>query len=259
MRTTDSWRIQHDFHSKENEKFLYLYHDWIFPHTYESLAKNKIVLDAGSGPGIQTRLFAQYARKVYAVDLEAIEVTKKNTKDIKQKISYKKEDLTTMDLKMKFDVVNCVGVIHHTRNPKKTFENLTKHTKKDGIVILWVYSREGNFLMSHLVEPLRKLFLERASHNTLLNLSLLLNLFLYPIVNSIYRLPFNFLPYYEYFQNYRKMNFKRNSLNIYDKLNAPEQYFLSKKELLEWFENKFYNVQYSSYKGVSWRISGQLK
>ena len=259
MRTTDSWRIQHDFHSKENENYLYLYHDWIYPHTYESLAKNKMVLDAGSGPGIQTRLFAKYAKKVFAVDLEAIEVTRENTKDIKNKILYKKADLATMDLKMKFDVVNCVGVIHHTSNPKKTFENLIKHTKKGGLIVLWVYSMEGNLLMSKIIEPLRKFFLDNATHKTLLYLSLFLNLLLYPIVNSIYRLPLKFLPYYEYFKNYRKMNFKRNSLNIYDKLNAPEQYFLSKKELLEWYNDKFCNIECSDYKGVSWRISGQLK
>ena len=41
MRSTDFWRVEHDFQEEELKKFEFLYHEWIFPHTYESLQKVK--------------------------------------------------------------------------------------------------------------------------------------------------------------------------------------------------------------------------
>lgn len=258
MRSTDFWRVEHDFQEEELKKFEFLYHEWIFPHTYESLAKGKEVLDCGSGPGIQTRLYAEHAKHVYSVDLEAVKTTKEKTKDVSDKVTYINDDILNMNLNKKFDVVNCVGTMHHTDNPEATFINLSKHTKQGGILLIWVYGKEGNFLMNTIIEPLRKKFLNNASHNTLWSISYLTNLLIYPIVNTIYRLPLSFLPYFEYFKNYRKMSFKRNALNIYDKLNAPQQYFLSEKELRKWYsENGFELISCTQYMGVSWRVSGK--
>ena len=80
---------------------------------------------------------------------------------------------------------------------------------------------------------------------------------MWPIVHSIYRLPLMFLPYYEYFENFRRLSFRRNVLNVYDKLNAPQQHFLSRATMESWFNpDEFGDVHLSQYKGVSWRASG---
>ena len=258
MRSTEFWKVEHDFQTDELNKFKFLYHEWILPHTYESLAKDKEVLDCGSGPGIQTRLYAKYAKHVYSVDLEAVETTKEKTDDISGKVTYIRDDISKMNLNKQFDVVNCVGTIHHTDNPEITFINLSKHTKKGGILLMWVYGKEGNFMMNTFIEPFRKKFLNQSSHNTIWSISCLLNCLIFPIVNTLYRLPLSFLPYYEYFKNYRKMSFKRNALNIYDKLNAPQQYFISEKDLHRWYsENGFQIISCTQYMGVSWRVSGR--
>jgi len=77
---------------------------------------------------------------------------------------------------------------------------------------------------------------------------------------SIYLLPLRFLPYYEYFENFRKMSFYRNNLNVFDKLNAPQVEFISSERIQKWFNNKeFEDVHISSYKGVSWRVTGRKK
>jgi SAM-dependent methyltransferase len=162
-----------------------------------------------------------------------------------------------MDLKKQFDIVFCVGVVHHTDNPEKTVENLKKHTKPGGKLILWVYSEEGNFLVQNIVEPFRKLFLENLSRRKLMMLSKSITFMIYLPIYTIYLLPLRFLPYYQYFENFRKLSFERNHLNVFDKLNAPQVDFINFKRITKWFsEEEFENIHISSYKNVSWRGSG---
>ncbi|MFH1649595.1 MAG: hypothetical protein ABIA93_03530, partial [Candidatus Woesearchaeota archaeon] len=74
---------------------------------------------------------------------------------------------------------------------------------------------------------------------------------------TIYLLPLKFLPFYEYFKNFRKLSFKRNALNVFDKLNAPQVQFIAKSRARKWLpRGQFAKVHLSAYKGVSWRISG---
>ena len=58
----------------------------------------------------------------------------------------------------------------------------------------------------------------------------------------------------------RKLGFKRNNLNVFDKLNAPQTIFIKRDTIKEWFNpNEFSDVHISPYKGVSWRAAGSLK
>lgn len=175
-------------------------------------------------------------------------------------VRFVEADIATMDLNRKFDIVFSIGVVHHTDNPDKTVENLKRHVKPGGKLILWVYSREGNLLVRCLVEPMRKLFLSTASAKNLLTLSKIITALLYIPFYSIYMLHLRFLPYYEYSENFRKLFFYRNNLNVFDKLNAPQTVFISKERLLKWFnEKEFEDVHISAYKGVSWRVSASRK
>ena len=255
-RTTQVWRDQHDFAAHELQKYDFLYRDWIYPQTYESF-RGKEVLDAGSGPGIQVRLIAPYARHVVAVDREAIATTRATTSELASKVEYVQADIGSMDLGRQFDVVNSVGVIHHTRDPDTTFANLARHTRSGGRITVWVYAHEGNFLVRRFVEPCRKLLLQGASHRLLWYLSSTANGLLYPLIHTVYRLPLKWLPYFEYFENARLLSFKRNAINIYDKLNAPETHFITADRIRSWFDpDQFDDIHISMYKGISWRGSG---
>lgn len=258
-RSTTVWRTQHDAGVDALKTATYLYREWIYPRRYEDCA-GKDVMDAGSGPGIQVRLMAEHARHVTAVDLEALATTRAQTKDIAHKVDYVQADIATVDLGKQFDVVNCVGVIHHTDDPGATFRNLVRHTKAGGYLIVWAYAREGNFLVRRFVEPFRHAFLRKASHRTLWMLSTAINAAIWPIVHTVYRLPLKFLPYWSYFENYRRMVFRRNTLNIYDKLNAPQQHFIPEATMREWFnERDFDDIHISLFMGVSWRGSGRRR
>jgi len=239
-----------------NESFLFK--DWIYPVKIEDF-KDKSVLECGCGGGQHTSFMAPYAKEIVAVDLNTIEIAKECNRKF-DNIQYIGADVSTMDLDRKFDIVLSIGVVHHTDNPDKTVENFIRHLKKGGRLVLWVYSKEGNFCVEKIVEPLRKIFLKKMKRNHLIKLSQFLTFLLYVPVYTIYLLPFKWLPYYEYFSNFRKLSFNRNTLNVFDKLNAPQVEFINRERVDQWLNtNTFDDVHISSYKGVSWRASGRKK
>lgn len=255
MRSTKVWKTQHEYAFRSLNEHLELYDDWIWPNRYCDF-KDLEVLDAGSGPGIQARLFAKYANSVTAIDLEALEVTKNNVKDLKNVICIN-ADIRVMSLDKQFDVVNCVGTIHHTDDPTETFRNLFSHLKPGGRMIIWAYSKEGNFIMEKIIEPFRKHILKNASSSTLKLLSYILTSLMWMLGKTVYKVNLTFLPYKEYMNNFARLSFQRNLMNVYDKLNAPQQYFIENSTIKAWFnDSDFKDVHVSPYIGVSWRATG---
>lgn len=237
---------------QDNE--LFLFQDWIAPFSLETF-QGQDVLECGCGGGQHTNFIAPYAKSVTAVDLNTIDLAKTRNQH-HTNVKFVEADLVTMDLGETFDIVLSIGVIHHTDNPEQTVINLKRHLKTGGLFLLWVYSEEGNWLVRRIVEPVRQQFLSKLTRPHLLALSKILTALLYLPVYSVYFLPLSGLPYYEYFQNFRKLSFSRNTLNVFDKLNAPQVDFISKARA-EKFICDLDDGQVLPYKGVSWRISGR--
>lgn len=241
---------------QDNE--LSLFEDWIKPFTLLDL-QGKEVLEAGCGGGQHTSFMAFYAKKIVAVDLNTIAIAKQRNKN-HQNIEFVEADIAKMDLQRKFDVVISIGVIHHTDDPDQTVLNLMRHVRVGGQLILWVYSREGNFLVKFGVEPLRRLFLQWLPRSWVYRISQLITVLISIPIFSLYQLPLPFLPFYQYFCNFRKLSFSRNVLNVFDKLNAPQVQFITKKRAESWFSHdSFEQVNITSYCGVSWRVSARRK
>ncbi|RME60705.1 methyltransferase domain-containing protein, partial [Candidatus Parcubacteria bacterium] len=154
----------------------------------------------------------------------------------------------------------CIGVIHHTDDPDRTFANIYRHCKPGGLVIVWTYSAEGNELVRWILEPVRKTLLRWLPRGALVWMSKVITALLYIPVYTIYKLPWlSFLPYYEYFGNFRRLSFERNMLNIFDKLNAPQTKFTTLEKCYEWFSPTRFvpeSISIRRYAGVSYSLSG---
>jgi SAM-dependent methyltransferase len=54
------------------------------------------------------------------------------------------------------DVVYCIGVLHHLEDPRSGLHAVIANVKPGGRFHCWVYGREGNRLIIHVVDPIRK-------------------------------------------------------------------------------------------------------
>lgn len=241
---------------RDDERFLF--EEWIAPRSVEDF-KGKTVLECGCGGGQHTGFVAALANRVTAVDLNAIEVARARNQQFTN-ITYVESDIAALDLPERFDVVFCIGVIHHTDDPDRTFEAIYRHCRPGGLVIIWTYSAEGNALVRFGVEPIRRVFLTSMPRPFLVRLSELTTALLYPVVYTVY-LPSvtSFLPYHEYFRNFRRLSFRRNVLNVFDKLNAPQTRFTTLAKCRQWFNADRFDeptISIRPYAGVSYSLSG---
>lgn len=255
QKKQSEWEWQWD---KLDYDSRWLFTEWVWPNKLEDF-KGKTVLDAGCGGGQHLNVIAPYCRHAVGIELNAGETAKNNNKKNKN-VRVIDGDIATIRLNRKFDIVYSIGVLHHTDNPTASFNSIKRCCKKGGRMMVWVYSYEGNFLNRAVLEPLKKAFFLRLNKNSLWTISGIITALMYIPIYSIYLLPLGFLPFYRYFQNFRKLDFGMNRLNVFDKLNAPQTFFIKKDEIKRWFNGKeFSNVHISDYKGVSWRASGTKK
>ncbi len=247
----EQWSMFHD-------RAEFLFHEWIAPVTLEDF-RGLDVLEGGCGGGQHTALLASVARSVTAVDLNTTDLAARFNQEAGN-VEFVTADLGTMELGRCFDVVISIGVIHHTDAPDRTFDTLFRHVKPGGRMVIWTYSSEGNALVRWGVEPTRKLLLRHFSRRGLLGLSKLATAALYPFTHTVYRLPFlSFLPYFEYFANFRRLDFERNVLNVFDKLNAPQTHFTTRATAERWFSPERFeagSLSIRRYAGVSYSLSG---
>lgn len=246
-----AWHYQWSAFEDQSEM---LFHEWIWPNRMEDFA-GKTVLDAGCGRGQHLKFVASYAKQAVGVDLNCAALAAQHCADCPN-VSTIEDDLIQMDLGRTFQVAYSIGVLHHTDDPRAAFQNVARHVEIGGRVIVWVYGHEGNALNRLLVEPVKRYVLRYWPRAALVALAHILTVLLYVPVYTAYRLPLRFLPYYHYFQNFRRLGYRRNVLNVFDKLNAPQTWFIRRREVADWFSDGFEDVSLESYLGVSWRASG---
>ena len=235
-----------------------LFHEWIAPVTLDDF-KGKTVLEGGCGGGQHTAMMASVAASVTAVDLNTAEIARERNKSATN-VKFVDADLCTMKLGEQFDIVICIGVIHHTDDPDASFRTLYDHCRPGGRVIIWTYSSEGNALVRYGVEPVRKSLLRHVSRKNLATISTAITAALYPVIYTVYRVPaLKFLPYFEYFAKARELTFHRNMLNVFDKLNAPQTFFTTRAKCEEWFNTSRFEpgtISIRPHAGVSYSLTG---
>jgi SAM-dependent methyltransferase len=133
------------------------YLDWIAPLTPDDIRGHE-VLELGFGNGsLLAHTGALAPRRLAGVELgDTIEQTRRNLRHLPAgMLELRQGDLTTVDAGL-FDVVYCIGVLHHLQSPLAGFDAVLRHTKPGGRFHCWVYAWEGNALVRLVVEPVRR-------------------------------------------------------------------------------------------------------
>ena len=121
----------------------------IFELESEIKLENKSIFDAGSGSGHRITNVAQYFKKSTFLGIDISEKSLSIANKLKklkklQNIEFKKYNIMNgVKTLGKFDVVLCMGVLHHLSNPGKGLQMLSKTLKDDGIIFLYLYGKLG--------------------------------------------------------------------------------------------------------------------
>ena len=129
---------------------------WISP-LKKSDFKNKRVLDAGCGIGRNSwwpLIYGAKAVTAFDFDRGTVRIAEKNLSKFKN-VSVSFKSVYTITYSNEFDIVLCIGVLHHLKDPQRAIHNLIRAVKKGGVFVAWVYGREGNERMLHILLPLR--------------------------------------------------------------------------------------------------------
>jgi SAM-dependent methyltransferase len=151
---SESWNRQRCSSVYSREQFL----DWFSPLDPSEL-KGKTVLELGFGNGSLLYHMATFEpARLSGVELgETLDVAHRNLSHLPPgMLELRRGDLTQIDMGQ-FDLVYCIGVLHHLKDPEAGFQSVLRHTRPGGRFHCWVYAHEGNAVIRHFVEPLRKI------------------------------------------------------------------------------------------------------
>lgn len=113
--------------------------------------RGKKILDCGCGTGEFTCWYASQGNEVTAIDLSgpSIEDARAYAKsyDLDDRIEFIQKSVLELDLpENSFDIVYSYGVLHHTPDPYRGFQNMVRVCKPGGVVIVSVYSKYSRAL-----------------------------------------------------------------------------------------------------------------
>jgi SAM-dependent methyltransferase len=222
---------------------------WIQPIEVAEFA-GKRFLDAGCGTGRNSvwPLEAGAAEAVaFDADPRTVAVARKNL----QRFPHcRVEQCSIYDLphNNEFDIVFCLGVVHHLAEPRRALEKLVKTLKPGGRLIVWVYGREGNGLYLTLVEPFRRLTSRLPARVTLMVSKLLTVILRASLV----------LPWKDpYMRFLRGLGFRHTEAIVFDQLLPSIAHYWRRGEVLSLVSGLPLRVDHLTHvRGMSWTLVG---
>ena len=241
-RTVDqfgkSWKIFDHVEPYHEAQFL----EWISPLGKDDFRGSE-VFEAGCGKGRHTVIVSSFGpRRLVSADLsEAVFIAAEKTKG-DPGVSLLRTDLKKLPVADEaFDVVFCVGVLHHLDRPSEGLNELWRILKPGGKLLLWVYAREGNGWIVRFLDPVRKAVTSKIPARILRILAFPLTALLFILLKTLYG-PLgswgrreSFLPYSSYLGSISPFPFREIDNIVVDHLCPGVAYYLSRADL----ENMF--------------------
>jgi SAM-dependent methyltransferase len=239
--------------------------DWFAPLEEKDFT-DKMVLELGCGNGSLLYHAAQWnPKQLTGIDLgDSILSAKKNMlKSGFKNFEILKDDLTQYRSDVQYDLVYCIGVLHHLKEPYKGFISVVENTKPGGNFHCWVYAKEGNEVIRYIVDPIRKLVsgLPWWLNKYAIATPLAFLYFLY--AHLIVTLKLSFLPLYAYSEWITKRDFLFFRHVAFDQLVTPQTVYIDKATIETWLKMSDKIDQNSTYiifrNGNSWKFGGKIK
>lgn len=112
---------------------------------HDFLGSDKLVLDAGTGSGVDAAMFAESGSTVVAVDLsrDAADATYGHLGSLPN-VHVLQGDLRALPFSEGvFDYISSDQVLHHTPDTQAAFAGLTRKLRPEGRIAIYVYRRKG--------------------------------------------------------------------------------------------------------------------
>ena len=145
------WQRAPEFGHEEKSRTFYV--DWYleryhFPNREalrDALHSATRILDAGTGNGRDTRLYAEHSSaEVVGVDISVAIDSAYRHLAAYPNVHLVQADLTQLPFPAGvFDFVACDQVLHHTRDTEESFHKLARHVRPGGALAIYVYRKKA--------------------------------------------------------------------------------------------------------------------
>lgn len=248
--------------------------DWLSPVNRADVEGNR-VLELGCGNGsLLVHMTAWNPDKLLGVDLgdSVLSATENIRSTGHPHAEVVKGDL--VDFRSDgFDVVYCIGVLHHLKDPEKGFQSVVANTRAGGRFHCWVYGKEGNALVRMVVEPIRIVTSRLPWWITkyLIATPLVVPYYFYAkSLSTVSRFSpkwlinvLKHLPLYEYSRWIALRDFSFFRHVAFDQLVTPQTRYISRAEVQNWLDCQPRIDPASTYviqrNGNSWKFGGTTK
>ena len=225
---------------------------WVSPLGVEKdFFKGKKVLDASCGMGRN----AYWALKYGASELVAFDNDERTVKSARNTLKdFPNARVDMLDIykipwENEFDVVMCIGVIHHLEYPEEAVKNLIRAAKPGGEVILWLYGKEGNEWFVPWLDILRINFTSKIPPRVLYYFTYLFSVPLYLFLKL-------FPQKKEYFKLIKNFSFNQiHASIIFDQLLPSIARYYKKEEALDLVKD-LHDVKIYHTNDISWTVRG---
>ena len=132
----------------------------VYPFLLDPVSKSETIIDVGCGGGWLVNSIAhKFKKKIIGVDFNpvAINFAKKVSEKLNNKVTYEVQNIFNYTPTLKFDLILSMGVLHHTRDCLMALDKICKFGKKNSMIYIGLYHKEGRRAFLEFVDTIKNL------------------------------------------------------------------------------------------------------